>query len=162
MVHHAVFGTLKALDARRNTLVVTPIQGSEMTLRVQADLQVRNLDPQPTLAALAAKIGQQLIVQYTDAVRNAEAVEIDYVGPRQINATAGVVLRVDTRAKTIVVRTADGSEESFEAAPSTPTELASGVVPLERVAERENSHALLFYTTHGGKRQVRFIIGDCC
>jgi hypothetical protein len=155
---HAVFGTLKLLDLKTNTLVVTPLAGPEVTFKVDArTTHIRDFEASPTLAKLGKKTGAGLVVRFAGAGTDLTAVEIDYIGQQPMKVTTGTLVRVDKATRLLVIKTATGTEEKLQLAVGAPIELATGLMEFDVFAGKLNEQVSLYYTEGKGTKEVRLI-----
>jgi hypothetical protein len=155
---HAVFGTLKLLDLKTNTLVVTPLAGPEVTFKVDArTTHIRDFETSPTLARLAKKTGAGLVVHFAGTATDLTAVQIDYIGEQPMKVTTGTLVRVEKVTRVLVIKTATGTEERLQLAVGAPIELATGLMEFDVFAGKLNEQVSLYYTERKDIKQVRLI-----
>jgi hypothetical protein len=115
-VVHAVDGTVKKVDAGTKTIVVDTKDGTEHTFHYTSDVAVdgaKDTKKGAVDAAHGVEEGSHVAVHYTMEGGKETAHEIDRIGDDGLKATDGTVSHIDRGAKTIAVKTADGSEETF-------------------------------------------------
>lgn len=157
VAQRALLGTIKTLDLKANTLVITPLQGSEVTFKVDPrTTHVRGL-AKATLPALARQTGASIVVHYTGEATEMKALGIDFIGTEPIKVAQGTLVRVNKVTRSIVIKTATGPEETFELAVGAPIDLATGLVTLDSFATRLNERVSLYYTEKAGTKRVRLI-----
>lgn len=110
----AVDGTVKHVSAATKTIVVKTADGTEHTFHFVGRTSFHGAEEigkgaEDTLHGL--KEGSHVVVHYTAKGNKETAEEIDRVGKGGIKASTGTVKTIDRSAKTIAVKTADGSEE---------------------------------------------------
>jgi Cu/Ag efflux protein CusF len=152
----AVDGTVKKVDASTKTVVVKAADGTDHTFHYGGDLTVHGMKaaakvPGDTLHGLQE--GSKVAVHYTKDGGKETAHEIDNIGDDGLKATEGTVSHVDRGTKTIAVKTADGSEETFRmtdhAAADAGKDVADGVDKSAKVT--------VYYTENAGKKTAHFI-----
>jgi hypothetical protein len=156
VAQHALFGTIKALDLKANTLVVTPMQGSDVTFKVDhRTTHIRGLAA-ATLPSLAKHTGAGIVVHYTGEATETKAVTIDFIGTELVKVAQGTLVRVNKATRSIVIKTAT-AEETFVLAVGAPIEMATGLVNLDSFAAKLNERVSLYYTEKAGAKHVWLI-----
>lgn len=157
VAQHALYGTLKALDLKANTLVVTPLAGPEVTFMVDAATRIRDFEAKPTLARLAKKPGAGLIVHFAGSGTELTAVQLDYIGNESMKVATGTIVRIEKADRVIVLKTAAGTEERLYLAVNAPIELATGLMGFDAFASTLNEQVSLYYTEGRGHKEVRLV-----
>src|ERR1700733_16273582 len=155
-VVHAVDGTVKKLDAGTKTVVVETKDGAEHTFHYTDDVIVHGAGDTKKGAVDAAHgvtEGSKVAVHYTVVGGKETAHEVDKIGDDGLKTTDGTVTHIDRGAKTIAVKTADGSEETFHltdrAAKDTGKDVATGVDKSAKVT--------VYYTEKAGVKTAHFV-----
>jgi hypothetical protein len=155
-VVHAVEGTVKKVDAGTKTLVVDAKDGTEHTFHYASDVTVdgaKDTKKGTVDAAHGVEEGSKVAVHYTVVGGKETAHEIDKIGDDGLKATDGTVSHIDRGAKTIAVKTADGSEQTFHmtdrAAKDTGKDVAEGVDKSAKVT--------VYYTEKAGVKTAHFV-----
>jgi len=155
-VVHAVEGTVKKIDAGTKVVVVKTEDGTEHTFHYAKDVTVhggKDTEKGTTDALGGLKEGSKVAVHYTVVGGKETTHEIDNVGDDGLKATEGTVSHVDRGAKTIAVKTADGSEETFHltdrAAKDTGKDIAEGADKSAKVT--------VYYTEKAGTKTAHFV-----
>jgi hypothetical protein len=155
-VVHAVEGTVKKVDAGTKTLVVDGKDGTEHTFHYASDVTVDGAKDakKGTLdAAHGVGEGSKVAVHYTVVGGKETAHEVDRIGDDGLKATDGTVSHVDRGAKTIAVKTADGTEQTFHmtdrAAKDTGKDIAEGADKSAKVT--------VYYTEKAGVKTAHFV-----
>lgn len=151
----AVEGTVKKIDAGTKTVVVTGKDGTEHTFHFVARTTVHGGEAtekasKETLHGL--KEGSVVVVHYTakGAVKTAD--EIDRIGEGGLKVGEGTVKTIDRGAKTLVVKTADGAEDTYRltdrAARTVGKDVATGAEKTGKVT--------VYYTEEAGHKVAHF------
>jgi Cu/Ag efflux protein CusF len=155
-VVHAVEGTVKKVDSASKTVVVKTEDGAEHTFHYTKNATVDGAEDtkKATVDGLGdLKEGSKVAVHYTVVGGKETTHEIDKVGDDGLKASEGTVSRVDRGAKTIAVKTADGSEETFHmtdvAAKDTGKDIAAGTDKSVKVT--------VYYTEKAGVKTAHFV-----
>jgi hypothetical protein len=157
-VVHAVEGTVKKLDSAGKTVVVETKDGTEHAFHYTSDVVVDGAQDTKKGAVDSAHgvtEGSKVVVHYTTVGGKDTAHEVDKVGDDGMKATDGTVSHVDKGAKTIAVKTADGTEETFHmtdrAAKDTGKDIGAGV--------EKSAKVTVYYTEKAGVKTAHFVKG---
>jgi Cu/Ag efflux protein CusF len=155
-VAHAVEGTVKKVDSTTKTVVVKTEDGTEHTFHYTKNATVDGAEDtkKATVDGLGdLKEGSKVAVHYTVVGGKETTHEIDKVGDDGLKASEGTVSHVDRGAKTIAVKTADGTEETFHmtdaAAKDTGKDIAGGTDKSVKVT--------VYYTEKAGVKTAHFV-----
>jgi hypothetical protein len=155
-VVHAVDGTVKKLDSTSKTVVIETKDGTEHTFHYSSDVVVDGAQDTKKGAVDAAHgvtEGSKVVVHYTTVGGEDTVHEVDKIGDDGLKATDGTVSHIDRGAKTIAVKTADGSEETFHltdrAAKDTGRDVGKGADKSAKVT--------VYYTEKAGVKTAHFV-----
>jgi hypothetical protein len=110
-VEHAVTGTVEAVDTGAKTIAVKTADGTVETVKVTDHTTVTGLKDGAKYTDLAAEKGAHIVVRYTEDGGKKTATGVDYVGKGTEKVLKGTVVAVDNGAKTVTIKTAQGTEE---------------------------------------------------
>ena len=112
----AVKGKVEKIDHTAKTIVVKAEDGTEHTFHFVGRTAVHGTE----MAGAAAKEsfhglkeGSDVVVHYTAKGSEETAEEIDHVGEGGLKTAEGTVTHLDRGAKTVTIKTADGTEQAF-------------------------------------------------
>jgi hypothetical protein len=154
-IESAVQGTIEKVDSAAKTVVVKLADGTEQTFHFLGRTAVHG-----TQAAVAGgkeafqglKKGSQVVVHYTAKGAEKTADEVDYVGEGGLQATEGTIEKVDRSAKTLTVKTANGTKETFhltnDAAHDAGRNISAGAQKASKVT--------VYYTEESGHKVAHF------
>jgi uncharacterized protein with beta-barrel porin domain len=151
----AVHGTIAKIDAKTKTIVVKTEDGTERTLHVVGKTAVRGADGTKDGAKDAfngLKEGSEVVAQYTTKGANNTAVEVDRIGKDGLQQATGTITQIDQKSRTIAVKTADGSVQTFKMANSTTQEQSKKLA----AGTEKSAHVTVYYTQEAGKRVAHF------
>jgi hypothetical protein len=98
------------------------------------------------------KEGTEVVAHYTTRGTEDTAVEFDKVGKDGLKATDGAIKEVDRGGKKLVVKTADGTEETFRltghATEDAGKDMAKGT--------EKGAKVTVYYTEEAGKKVAHF------
>jgi hypothetical protein len=143
-----VHGTVTKVDSATKTVVVKTADGTEHTIKVTADTTVKG--PKEGIDGLAK--GTEVVARTTGKGVDETGVEIGKVGKDSYKVTKGTVSKIDEGTKTVVIKSADGTEKTFEytadAGKDVGTAVGKGTVKGAKVT--------VYYTEESGKKVAHF------
>ncbi len=155
----AVHGIISKLDSGTGTMVVKLKDGSEQTFKFVGKTTVHGVKAGAHETAMGAKDtfhglkeGTEVVAHYTGEGADKTAVEVDNVGKDGIKAVDGTITDIDRAGKTVAVKTADGTEETFKlsghAAADAGKDIGKGTEKTTKVT--------VYYTEEAGKKTAHF------
>jgi len=113
----AVHGTITRLETETRTVVVKTADGTEHSMRFLENTNVHGFHAgekgaKDSFHGLTE--GTEVIAHYSEKGGRTTALEIDRVGKDGLKGTEGAISKLDRAGKTIAVKTADGTEHTFE------------------------------------------------
>ena len=155
----AVHGTVTKMDAGTKTAVVKTKDGTEYTIKFADKTTVHGVRASADATATGTKDtfhglkeGSDVVAHYTVKGADKTAVEIDNVGKHGIKAVEGTVTHIDRGTKTVAVKTADGTEQTFKlsghAAADAGKDIGKGT--------EKSAKVTVYYTEEAGKKTAHF------
>jgi arginine repressor len=148
-------GTVKKVDSGTKTVVVKTADGAEHTFHFLGRTVVRGTEATAKGSKDAfhgLKEGSEVAVHYTAKGGRETADEVDRIGKDGLKMTEGTVSHIDRGAKTIVVKTADGTEETYRladrAVKDTGKDIGEGT--------EKSAKVTVYYTEEGGHKVAPF------
>ena len=155
----AVHGTITKLDAASKTMVVKAKDGGEHTIKFVDKTTVHGVKAGTHETAMGGKDtfhglkeGTEVVAHYTEKGTEKTAVEVDNVGKDGIKSADGTITHIDRAGKTVAVKTADGTEETFKLSDHAVTDAGKDI---EKGAEK-SAHVTVYYTEEAGKKTAHF------
>jgi VCBS repeat-containing protein len=151
----AVEGVVQKTDAATKTAVVKTADGTEHTFHFVKKTAVHGADDTAAGAKDAfhgLKEGSEVVVHYTTKGTEKTASEVDKVGKEGLKSTEGIVTRVDKKAKTVAIKAADGTEETFRMTADAAKEGGHDVVKGTEKAAK----VTVYYTEEAGHKVAHF------
>ncbi len=155
----AVHGTITKLDSGTKTMTVKTADGTEHTIKfadkttvhgAKAIVHETTMGTEDTFHGL--KEGTDVVAHYTAKGTDKTAVEVDDVGKDGLKSVYGTVTHIDRAGKTIAVKTADGTEETFKlsghAASDAGKDIGKGT--------EKTAHVTVYYSEQAGKKTAHF------
>jgi hypothetical protein len=151
----AVHGTISKINSASKTIVVKTKDGAEHTIHFVDKTTVSGVDA--TVAAAkdsfhGLKEGSEVVAHYTVKGTEKSAVEVDKVGKDGMKSIDGTITKVGEGGKTISVKAADGTEQTFEVAGHDTTVAAKDAGK----AADKSGKVTVYYTEKGGKKVAHF------
>ncbi|MGA2299870.1 MAG: hypothetical protein ABSG77_04135 [Candidatus Acidiferrum sp.] len=151
----AIHGTITKLDAGAKTAVVKTADGTEHTIHFVDKTAVHGAEATETGSKDAfhgLKEGSEVAVHYTEKGSEKTAVEVDHLGKDGIKSVDGTVSRVGEGGKTVTVKAADGTEQTFDVVGKDTKESA---VAIGKGADKTGK-VTVYYTESAGKKVAHF------
>jgi hypothetical protein len=147
-----VHGTIKRIDAASKTVVISTANGAEEVVHFTDKTVVHESVAGAKDSFHGLKEGSEVVAHVTRSGATKSAVEVDKLGKDGLKVAEGTVTKVDAGTKTIAIKTADGTEQTFDmtahAAADTSKATAAGATKTAKVT--------VYYTEEGGKKVAHF------
>ena len=148
-VKNFIHGTVKHVDSATKTVVVKTADGTEHTIKFTGDTTVKGTKD----GFDGLKEGTEVVARTTGKGVDETAVDVGKVGKDGLKSTKGTIVKFDKDTKTVVVKTADGTEKTFEvtgkALDDAGKDTGKGVAKGAKVT--------VYYTEEGGKRVAHYL-----
>ncbi len=151
----AIHGTITKLDSATKTAVVKTEDGTEHTIHFVDKTAVHGAEATGEGAKDAfhgLKEGSEVAVHYTEKGGDKTAVEVDHLGKDGIKSVDGTVSKVGSGGKTVTVKAADGTEQTFDVVGRDTKESAEAI---GKGADKAGK-VTVYYTEEGGKKVAHF------
>jgi len=153
--HGFLVGEVLKVDSATKTVVVKVADGTEHTFHFIGRTAVHGAQATATGAKDAfhgLKEGSQVAVHYTAKGTQETAEEFDNIGKDGLKASDVTVTHIDRGAKTMAVKTADGTVETFKltdrAAKDAGKDIAEGT--------EKSAKVTVYYTDEAGHKVAHF------
>jgi hypothetical protein len=151
----AVEGTVNRVDARTKTFAVKTADGAEHTFHFVGRTAVHGTKATVKGSKDAfhgLKDGNEVAVHYTVKGGRETAEEVDQIGKDGLQMAEGTVSHIDRAAKTIAVKTADGTEETYRLADHAAKDAGKDIGE----GAEEFGKVTVYYTEEAGHKVARF------
>lgn len=151
----AVHGTIEKVDSSTKTIVVKTADGTEHSLHFVAKTTVHGADDSAKGTEDSwhgLKEGTEVVAHYTARGSEDTAVEIDKVGQDGLKAIDGTIKGIDRGGKTLVVKTGDGTEQTFRMTAHATEDGGSDIAK----GTEKGAKVTIYYTEEGGKKLAHF------
>ena len=151
----AVSGTVTKVDSATKTVVVKSADGTEHTFHFAERTTVQGADASAAGAKdtfHGVKEGSEVVVHYSKKGTEETAEEIDRVGKDGLKVTEGTVSKIDRGGKTLVVKTAAGTEETFRLTDHAAKDAGKGIGE----GAEKSGKVTVYYTEKAGHKVAHF------
>lgn len=156
-VEHALVGSIEKVDKGTKTLVVKTADGTEETVKWTERTTVRGLKGAGRAADLAGREGEHVVVHYSVEGADKTARAIEHLGRATPRVAEGTIKTVGKDTREVVVKTANGTEETFRLAERAAVDSAEGVARGSKLAAREGEQVTVYYTEEAGRKIAHVI-----
>jgi hypothetical protein len=153
--HGIVVGEVIKLDSATKTAVVKLADGSEHTFHFVERTTVHGAHEAAGGAEDAfhgLKEGSQVAVHYTAVGSKETAEEVDNIGKDGLKATDAAIVHLDRGTKTLAVRTADGTEETYHLTDSAARDAGKDIAK----GSEKSGKVTIYYTEEAGHKVAHF------
>jgi arginine repressor len=151
----AVHGTVTKVDSTAKTIVVKTKDGTEHTMHFVGKTAVHGTEAGAKDTFKGVKEGSEVVAHYTAKGSEKTAVEVDKVGKEGLKETEGTVSSIDRGGKTIAVKTADGSVQTFKMADHATKDAGKDIGK----GTEKSAKVTVYYTEDAGKKVAHFFEG---
>lgn len=148
----AVHGTVEKVDSSTKTILVKTADGTKHSFRAVEQTSVHGTADLGKNSWHGIENGSEVVVHYTKRGGQDTAVEIDKVGKDGLKATTGTVKSIDRAGKTIVVKTGEGTEETFRLTDHAAVDAGKGVAE----GAEKGSKVVVYSSDEAGKKVAHF------
>lgn len=143
-----IHGTVKKIDKSTKTVVVKTADGTEHTVKVTDSAVVHGSKE----GFDGLKDGSEVVVRYTEKGTEKTADDLGKLGKDGMKATKGTITKVDKGTKTVVVKSADGTEKTFEYTANASKDIGEATGK----GVEKGTKVTVYYTEEAGKKVAHF------
>jgi hypothetical protein len=147
-----IHGTITKIDKKTKTIVVKTGEGTEHVIVVGTKTTVHGTDVAAKDTWHGLKEGSEVVAQYTEKGAVKTAVEVDHVAKDGVKVSEGTVSAIDRGAKTMAIKTADGTEQTFKL---TDRAVVTGAKDIG-TGTKKAAKVTVYYTEEAGKKVAHF------
>ena len=147
----ALEGTVKAFYKAMNIVVVKTMDGMEYVYHFAANLVVHGAKSPGVDPLDGLREGATVVVHYASEGVEPTAVEIDRIDTEGLEATEGVVTRVDRRRKLITLKYDNGRLETFRLTDRAAAERGEGD------SIDGDGKVIIYYSSENGHKVAHFL-----
>ncbi len=149
---NVITGTIEKVDSGAKTIAVKTVDGTVETVKFTDKTTVHGLKDAAKGADLAGKEGSHVIVHTVGEGADKAAHSVEWVGDKTVHTTEGTVEDVGKASKTVAVKTADGTKESFVVADHAVVNTGKDVARYSARGAKKGEHVTVYYTEEAGKK----------
>ena len=149
---NVVTGTIEKVDSGAKTVAVKTADGTVQTVKFTEKTTVTGLQDAAKGSELAGKEGGHVIVHTTGEGAEKTAHSVEWVGDKTVHATEGTVEDVGKGSKTVAVKTADGTKETFVVADHAVVTTGKDIGKYSAKGAKKGEHVTVYYTEEAGKK----------
>jgi arginine repressor len=139
---HAVEGEVKKVDRAAGKVTIKTADGAEQTFKYTGK---------------SLKTGSHVVVHYVGEGAEQTSLGVEKIGKDAPKVMEGTVVRADKGARTVVVKTQSGAEETLHLTERATVDTGKGVVKGTEYAGAEGAHVTVHYTEAGGQKVVHLV-----
>jgi hypothetical protein len=149
-----VLGTIENIDSAANTITVRLSDGTDKTLRLAKRLTVNGREETTRRSESALTVQERAVIYYTENAGEETAVDIESLNHAMHRTVTGTLISADKDAKTVVLRTANGKEETFRVKNDAVIETVDNVMTFDRFEPQSGVQITLHYEDPAGLMEV--------
>jgi len=153
--HGILVGVVIKVDSAAKTVAIKLADGTEHALHFVKRTAVHGAEDTAAGAKdvfHGLKEGTEVAVHYTAKGSVETAEEVDNIGKGGLKVTEATVTRIDRGAKTLAVKTADGTEETFRLTGSAAKDAGKDIAE----GAEKSTKVTVYYTEEGGHKIAHF------
>jgi hypothetical protein len=149
---NVVTGTIEKVDSGAKTIAVKTADGTVETVKFTDKTTVHGLKDAAKGTDLAGKEGSHVIVHTVGEGADKTAHSVEWIGDKTVHTTEGTVEDVGKGSKTVAVKTADGTKETFVVADHATVDTGKDVGRYSVRGAKKGEHVTVYYTEEAGKK----------
>jgi hypothetical protein len=149
---NVITGTIEKVDSGAKTIAVKTADGTVETVKFTETTTVHGLKDAGKGADLAGKEGGHVIVHTVGEGSDKTAHSVEWVGDKTVHTADGTVEDVGKGSKTVAVKTADGTKETFVVADHATVNTGKDVARYSARGAKKGEHVTVYYTEEAGKK----------
>jgi hypothetical protein len=144
----AVRGVVTKVDKTTKTVTVKSADGTEHSVKIAGKVIVHGT----TEGWDGLKEGSEVAIHSTEKGGKNTGVEIDKIGKEGMKDAKGTITKFDRGTKTISIKTADGTEKTFEMTNSAAKDSGKAIA----AGSEKSAKVTVYYTEKAGKSIAHF------
>jgi|SRR6266480_2411405 len=149
---NVITGTIEKVDSGAKTIAVKTADGTVETVKFTEKTTVHGLKHAAKGGDLAGKEGSHVILHAVGEGADRTAHSVEWVGEKTVHTTEGTVEEVGKGSKTVAVKTADGTKETFIVADHAAVNSGKDVARYSTRGAKKGEHVTVYYTEEAGKK----------
>jgi preprotein translocase subunit YajC len=144
-----IHGTIKKIDKDTKTVVIKTSDGTEHTIKVADHATVHGTEE----GFDGLKEGSEVVARCSEKGADKTADDLGKVGEDGMKVTKGTVTKIDKDTKTLVVKSADGTEKTFEYTDDAAKDLGKSIGK----GTQKGAKVTVYYSEESGKKVAHFL-----
>jgi hypothetical protein len=149
---NVVTGTIEKVDSGARTIAVKTADGTVETVKFTETTAVHGLKDAAKGSDLAGREGSHVIIHTVGEGSDKTAHSVEWVGDKTVHATEGTVEDVGKDSKTIAVKTAGGTKETFNVADHAVVHSGKDIAQYSVRGAKKGERVTVYYTEEAGKK----------
>jgi len=149
---NVIVGTIERVDSGAKTIAVKGADGTVETVKFTEKTTVHGLKDAAKGGDLAGKEGSHVIVHTVGEGADKTAHLVEWLGDKTVHTTEGTVEEVGKGSKTVAVKTAGGTKETFVVADHAAVNSGKDIARYSAWGTRKGEHVTVYYTEEAGKK----------
>jgi hypothetical protein len=151
---YLVLGTIENIDSAANTITVRLSDGTDKTLPLAKRITVNGRGETRSRAESSLTAQERAVIYYTDNSGDETAVDVESLSHAMPRTVTGTFISGDRVNKTVVMRTANGKEETFRVQDSAVIETGDSVMTFAQFEPQSGAQITLHYDDPLGVEEV--------
>ena len=151
---YVVLGTIENIDSAANTITVRLSDGTDKTLPLAKRITVNGRGETRSRAESSLTAQERAVIYYTDNSGDETAVDVESLSHAMPRTVTGTFISGDRANKTVVMRTANGKEETFRVQDSAVIETGDSVMTFAQFEPQSGAQMTLHYDDPLGVEEV--------
>lgn len=159
-VKHALIGSVEKVDETAKTVAVKTADGTVETVKWTAKTTVRGLEAGAKAVDFAGREGSYVVVHYTVKGADKTARTFEYLGRETPKVAEGAIKVAEKTSRTIVIKTAEGAEETFDLSERAVVDSGEGIEDAAQFTAKktkDGSKVTIHYTDEAGRKVAHLI-----
>ena len=149
---NVITGSIEKIDTTAKTIAVKTADGTVHIVKYTGDTTVSGLKGVAHGSEFVGKETGHVIVRTVGDGADETAHAVVWVGDKTVETTDGVVEDTGKGVKTVSVKTADGTKETFIVADHATIDTGEDVGKYSVVGAKKGEHVTVYYTESAGKK----------
>jgi len=149
---NVITGTIEKVDSVTKIIAVKTADGTVETVKFTEKTTVHSLKDAAKGGDLAGKEGGHVIVHTVGEGVDKTARSVEWFGDKTVRTTEGTVEEVGKGSKTVAVKTAGGTKETFVVADHAAVNSGKDIARYSAWGTRKGEHVTVYYTEVAGKK----------
>jgi len=151
---YLLLGTIENIDSAANTITVRLFDGTDKTLRLAKHLTVNGHEEKRTRAESRLLAQERAAIYYANNGGDETAVDVESLNHAMRKAVTGTLISADKDNMTLVMRTANGKEETFRVRNDAVIETGDSVMIFAQFEPKSGTQIILHYQDPLGVTEV--------